>query len=53
MKVVVINLDRSRDRMQKMSKQLNALDIPFERFSAVPGKDLSEEALNEAVDPFC
>ena len=49
----MINLDRSRDRMQKMSKQLNALDIPFERFSAVPGKDLSEEALNEAVDPFC
>ena len=39
-KVVVINLDRRTDRMQKLVPQLKELGIKYERFSAVDGKKL-------------
>lgn len=34
-KVVVINLDKRTDRLEKISKQLDELGIVFERFSAI------------------
>jgi len=34
-KVVVINLDRRRDRMEKVDSQLKELGVQYERFSAV------------------
>ena len=36
-KVVVINLDKRTDRLEKISKQLDELGIIFERFSAIDG----------------
>ena len=36
-KVVVINLDKRIDRLEKISKQLDELGITFERFSAIDG----------------
>lgn len=39
-KVVVINLDRRTDRMEKLDAQLKELNIEYERFSAVDGKAL-------------
>jgi GR25 family glycosyltransferase involved in LPS biosynthesis len=36
-KVVVINLDKRTDRLEKISKQLDELGIVFERFSAIDG----------------
>lgn len=36
-KVVVINLDKRVDRLEKITKQLDDLDITFERFSAIDG----------------
>jgi GR25 family glycosyltransferase involved in LPS biosynthesis len=39
-KVIVINLDRRTDRMEKLAPQLEKLDIQYERFSAVDGKKL-------------
>ena len=47
MKVVVLNLDKSVDRMEKIGSQLNRLNISYERFSAIDGKsltDIDEEA---------
>jgi len=38
--VVVINLDRREDRLEKISTQLDNLGITFERFSAIDGKEL-------------
>ena len=38
--VVVINLDRRTDRMEKLIPQLEELGITYERFSAVDGKEL-------------
>ena len=40
-KVVVINLDRRTDRMERIDAQLKELGIEYERFSAVDGKELS------------
>jgi GR25 family glycosyltransferase involved in LPS biosynthesis len=37
--VVVINLDRRTDRMEKLIPQLEELEITYERFSAVDGKE--------------
>lgn len=39
-KVIVINLDRRNDRMEKLDPQLKELDIQYKRFSAVDGKKL-------------
>jgi len=39
-KVIVINLDRRTDRMDKLAPQLEKLGIQYKRFSAVDGKKL-------------
>jgi len=39
-KVIVINLDRRTDRMEKLVPQLEKLDIQYKRFSAVDAKKL-------------
>ncbi len=39
-KVIVINLDRRTDRMDKLAPQLEKLDIQYKRFSAVDAKKL-------------
>lgn len=39
-KVVVINLDRRTDRMEKLGPQLEELGIEYERFSAIDAKEL-------------
>ena len=39
-KVIVINLDRRTDRMEKLIPQLEKLDIQYKRFSAVDAKKL-------------
>lgn len=39
-KVVVVNLDKRIDRLEKISTQLNNLGITFERFSAIDGTEL-------------
>ncbi len=39
-KVIVINLDRRTDRMEKLAPQLEKLDIQYKRFSAVDAKKL-------------
>jgi glycosyl transferase family 25 len=41
--VYVINLDRSQDRLEKISLQLQELDFPFQRISAVDGKIATPE----------
>ena len=37
-RVVVINLDRRTDRMERLGAQLDELGIQYERFSAIDGK---------------
>lgn len=51
MKVVVINLDKSTDRMEKMKDQLIGFDLTYERFSAVNGRELQD--ISEKASPIC
>lgn len=44
MKTYLINLDRNPKRLAFMRRQLDALDLPYERFPAVCGKTLSPAA---------
>lgn len=46
-KIYLVNLDRSPDRLAFMTKQLNYLNLPFERVSAVDGRQLSEELVSK------
>jgi GR25 family glycosyltransferase involved in LPS biosynthesis len=45
-KVVVINLDRRTDRMEKLVPQLERLGIEYERHSAVDGKELGIDPIS-------
>ncbi|HSK40933.1 MAG TPA: hypothetical protein VK943_14290, partial [Arenibaculum sp.] len=38
-RIIVVNLDRRPDRMARVALQLEALEMPFERFSAIDGAD--------------
>lgn len=42
-KIFVINLDRSESRWEAMHVQLEKLGLPYERFSAVDGREMSDE----------
>lgn len=53
MKVVVINLDKNPERWIKVSSQLNNLNINYERYSAVYGKDLSSEEIESKTTMKC
>lgn len=46
----VINLDRSTDRLERISQRLQQLGLPFTRVSAVDGRQLGERERGEAID---
>lgn len=52
MKVFVINLDKDRDRWASVSSQLDRLNVPYERVSAVYAKELPQVELERAVNRF-
>ncbi len=47
MKTYVINLDRNPERLEFIREQLERIDVPFERISAVYGKALSPAEMRE------
>ena len=49
--VFVINLDKSTERMARISERLDELEVPFERIPAVYGAELSQEELETNYDP--
>lgn len=46
-KVFLINLDASKDRFEYCLSKLKQFDIDFERFSAVDGKELSSDEIED------
>lgn len=44
-KIFAINLERSESRWKAMRVQLERLGLPYERFSAVDGREMSDEVL--------
>ena len=47
MKVLIINLERSRDRWARISGQLDTLNIEYERLPAIEGKKLTKEEMKQ------
>ena len=46
----IINMDKSKDRWKFVSSQVEQLNIPFERVSAVNGKAITKKDWKEIVD---
>lgn len=51
--VVLVNMNRSTDRLQKITKQLEREGISFTRFEAVDGSELAPETVSQLTTPFC
>lgn len=49
---MVINLDRSPERLRSISQQLVAQDLHFERLPAVDGRKLAQEELSRLEAPY-
>lgn len=45
MKVVVINMEKSKDRWNRISGELKGFGLDYERFPAIEGKKLSDEEI--------
>lgn len=52
MKIFVINLDSSRDRLSRITNQLNKLNVEFQRIPAVCGKHLSDDDVSNVTYPI-
>ena len=52
MKVLVINLEKSKDRLAKITQNLWNLNIQFERFNGIHGKDLDINTINKVTTFF-
>ncbi|WP_458791109.1 glycosyltransferase family 25 protein [Yoonia sp. MH D7] len=44
----MINLDRDKERRAAMETQLSKLDLPFQRFDAIYGKDCADDLMKRA-----
>ena len=49
---LVINLDRSKERLESVSKQLSAQGLSFQRIPAVDGRKLNPEQLSRLEAPY-
>lgn len=52
MLTLVINLNRSKERLQKIRARLNELNIGFERIEAFDGSNLSDDEYNSLTYPY-
>lgn len=52
MKCFLINLDKNPERLEYMDRQLKALDVPYERFPGVYGKELDGSDLKKCFASF-
>lgn len=51
MQILVINLDRSPERLAHFTAEANRVGVQFDRISAVDGRELSEAEVQEQTDP--
>lgn len=51
--IYVINLDNNKNRLNKITENLNKYDLTFDRFSAIYGKNLSDEEIDKYTTFLC
>jgi len=51
--IVVINMDKSVERLDKIKKNLDDLDLEFERFSAINGRQLQNTEIEKSTSLLC
>ena len=51
--VYVINMDRDKERLRKITTNLNKYNIKFQRIQAIEGKKLSQEEINQHTTELC
>lgn len=51
--VYVINLEQSKERLNKISNNLKKYNISFKRFNAIYGKFLSKNDIDKSISPLC
>lgn len=51
--IYVINLDKSKDRLDELTKNFNKYGVKFTKFSAIYGKDLDAEEINKRASMLC
>jgi glycosyl transferase family 25 len=49
----IINMDKSKDRLEKINKNLTELGIKFNRFRAIDGSKINKKELNNKVTFLC
>lgn len=49
----VINLDKDKVRLEHISDNLNNLDLNWSRFSAIYGKNLTDQEIEKHTTPIC
>jgi glycosyl transferase family 25 len=49
----VVNLDKSKDRLSRITKNLDDLGLKFNRFSAIYGKELDKQTINNTTTVMC
>src|SRR3990172_8149651 len=51
--IYVINLDKDKERLQKITENFKKYNLKFNRFPAVYGKDLSKDELDNETTLLC
>src|SRR3990172_1806085 len=51
--IYVINLDKDKERLHKITENFKKYNLKFNRFPAVYGKNLSKNELEEGTTPLC
>lgn len=51
--IVVVNMDKSTDRLEKISNNMRSIGLDFTRFRGINGKELSEEEVEAVTDFTC
>ena len=51
--IIVINMDKSVGRLEKIKRNLNKLGLKFERFSAINGRELENSKIEKSASLVC
>ena len=51
--VVIINMEKSTDRLEKITENMNDIGLKFTRFNAINGNQLTDQEVNDNTTFMC